>query len=248
MKWVPAKFGAEPKKMAILGGLALVLVYLVWSNLFSGGSSSQPPPSPQARALTPYAGVAPEPPSSAASAAPPRRQVANTTAARAATLEDFKPSMKRARLAASDPTQVDPTLRLDLLTRLQSAKFEGDMRSLFEFSQAPPPLAIREPAHINVGRASPFGPPPVTPPGSSSANTPPPAPPIPLKFYGFVNPARPDVKSAFFLDGEDILVAGEGETIHNRYRIVRIGVNSAVVEDTKYKNQQTLPLVAEEQG
>ncbi len=44
------------------------------------------------------------------------------------------------------------------------------------------------------------------------------------------------------------MVASEGQTIRNRYRIVRIGVNSAVVEDTQYKSQQTLPLAEEEKG
>jgi hypothetical protein len=234
MKFVPAKLAAEPKwKIAMLGGLGLVLVYLLWSNLSCGGSSSTP--ATQARAVTAEA-----PSSPVASAAPVRRQ----SASRTGSLEDFKPSMKRARLVASDPTQVDPTLRLDLLARLQSARFEGDMRSLFEFSQAA--LAqIKEPKPIHPGPTKPFGPQPLPPP---QVYVPPPPPPIPLKFYGFVNPARPDIKSAFFLDGEDIRVASEGETIRSRYRIVRIGVNSAVVEDTQFKNQQTLPLVAEEQG
>jgi hypothetical protein len=240
MNWVPKQLGAEPKKVAILGGLALVLVYLVWSNLFSSPSSSQPSPAPQAHVVTPYAGVSPEPPSTTASTEPVRRQAAPRTAA---SLEDFKPSFKRARLVATDPTHVDPTLRLDLLAKLQSARFEGSMRSLFEFSQTAP-LPVKEPKHIDVGPTRAFGPQPLPPPQAPPA--PPPPPSIPLKFYGFVNPARPDVKSAFFLDGEEILVATEGQTIRNRYRIVRIGVNSAVVEDTQFNNQQTLPLVAEE--
>ena len=73
------------------------------------------------------------------------------------------------------------------------------------------------------------------------------APPIPLKFYGFVNKTKVGDKRAFFLDGEDIVIAAEGDTIKKRYKIVRIGVNSAVVEDTEFKsnNQQTLPLEAE---
>ena len=53
------------------------------------------------------------------------------------------------------------------------------------------------------------------------------------------------MRRAFFLDGEDIVQAGENETIRNRYKIIRIGVNSAVVEDTVAKNQQTLPLAEE---
>ena len=38
--------------------------------------------------------------------------------------------------------------------------------------------------------------------------------------------------------------------VKKRYKILRIGVNSAVVEDTEFKsnNQQTLPLVAELAG
>jgi hypothetical protein len=56
---------------------------------------------------------------------------------------------------------------------------------------------------------------------------------------------RSNVRKAFFLDGEDIVQAGENETIHNRYKIVRIGVNSAEVEDTVAKNKQTLPLADE---
>jgi hypothetical protein len=245
MNWVPKQLGAEPKKVVALGGLALVLLYFMWSNLFSGGGSSQPSPT-QSHAVTPSASVAPAP---TAALAPQRRPIVHKSA-QSENLEDFKPSMKRARQIATDPTKVDPTLRLDLLAQLQRAKFEGNMRSLFEFSQAPPPpLTAKDPGRIIPGalRAGvPFGPQPLQPPPKPPP--PPPPPPIPLKFYGFVNPARPDIKSAFFLDGEEILVASEGQTIRNRYRIVHIGVNSAVVEDTQYKNQQTLKLVAEDQG
>jgi hypothetical protein len=65
-----------------------------------------------------------------------------------------------------------------------------------------------------------------------------------------VNPSKADSKRAFFLDGEDIVIASEGDVIKKRYKIVRIGVNSAVVEDTQFKsnNQQTLPLEAEMAG
>jgi hypothetical protein len=68
----------------------------------------------------------------------------------------------------------------------------------------------------------------------------PPPPPVPLKFYGFV--AGSDSRRAFFLQGEEIFVAAEGDIVQKRYKIVRIGLNSAVVEDTEHKHQQTLPL------
>jgi len=76
-----------------------------------------------------------------------------------------------------------------------------------------------------------------------------PAPPqIPLKFYGYINGQRGGIRQAFFLEGDDIFVAGENETIDKRYKVIRIGINSAVVEDTTNKNQQTLPLVEELPG
>jgi hypothetical protein len=40
-------------------------------------------------------------------------------------------------------------------------------------------------------------------------------------------------------------MAKEGETVKRRYRVVRIGVNSVVMEDTENKHQQTLPLAEE---
>jgi hypothetical protein len=83
--------------------------------------------------------------------------------------------------------------------------------------------------------------PPVTPPNPSP-------PPIPLKFYGYVGESQGPSKGAFFLDGEDIVVAGENDVIRSRYKVVRIGVNSAIVEDTATKNQQTLPLIEELPG
>jgi hypothetical protein len=82
---------------------------------------------------------------------------------------------------------------------------------------------------------------PTPPPG------PPPPPPITLKYYGFTSPSGAAAKTAFFLDGDDILIAKEGDTLKKRYKVVRIGVNSVVMEDTDSKRQQTLPL-AEEAG
>ena len=49
-------------------------------------------------------------------------------------------------------------------------------------------------------------------------------------------------------EGDEILTANEGEVIKHKYRIVRIGVNSVVVEDTDTKSQQTLPLAEEAVG
>jgi hypothetical protein len=77
---------------------------------------------------------------------------------------------------------------------------------------------------------------------------PPPPPPIMLKYYGYSSARGDNRKRAFFLDGDDILVAGEGEVVKKRYRVVRIGVNSVVMEDTQFKHEQTLPLQEEAAG
>ena len=74
------------------------------------------------------------------------------------------------------------------------------------------------------------------------------APPIPLKYYGFTNTKGEPRKKAFFLDGEDIIVAWEGETVKSRYKVVRVGVNSIEMEDTQFKSKQTLPLEPEPVG
>jgi hypothetical protein len=72
----------------------------------------------------------------------------------------------------------------------------------------------------------------------------PPPPPIPLKFYGFVTGSGP--RRAFFLNGDEIFVASEGDLVQKRYKIVRINVTSAVVADTQHEdNQQTLRLEAQ---
>jgi len=125
---------------------------------------------------------------------------------------------------------------------------EPGTRSLFEIGKEPAAVVkANDPGPIIVAKqfVGPQPPPPPPPPPPD-----PKAPPIPLKFYGFVNPSKATNKRAFFLDGEDIIIAGEGDMVKKRYKIVRIGVNSAVVEDTEFKtnNQQTLPLEAEMAG
>jgi hypothetical protein len=144
-----------------------------------------------------------------------------------------------------DLSVIDPTLKLDLMAKVRNVSIEGGSRSLFEFYTPPPPppppvvkpppIVPKTEAELKAAEAK-KGPPP-----------PPAPPPIPLKFYGLSGAMRSTVRRAFFLDGEDIVQAGENETIRNRYKIVRIGVNSAVVEDLVAKNQQTLQMVEEAQ-
>jgi hypothetical protein len=234
MNWKLAKFGAEPRKLAILAALLAVAGYFYFS---SRDSSSTVSATPTAPGVSPVGAIQKSPARPANRARPQDRALNNSNP------REFRPSLKN---TATDPSLIDPTLHLDALAKLREVQPEGGTRSLFEISAAPPAeLAKLEPPKIKLTPVGPVAPPP--PPG------PPPdpkAPPIPLKFYGFVNPSKAESKRAFFLNGEDIIIAGEGDLVNKRYKIIRIGVNSAVVEDTQFKsnNQQTLPLEAEMAG
>jgi hypothetical protein len=230
--------GAEPKKVAFLGGLLVFGGYLFYSNVLSHPSA--PPPRRSSGALS---HTSPQPPgedSYTAPAAPVNIRRA-TTSARAT--EEFRPSLKLRRGEQRiDPMTIDPTLRLDLLAKVQAVEMQGASRNLFAFSTPPPPPLPKEPkvpvkpVQVAGTKAEPSGPP-----------KPPPPPPIMLKYYGYSS-ARGAAKRAFFLDGDDILVASEGEVVKRRYKVVRIGVNSVVMEDTQFKHEQTLPLQEEAAG
>ncbi|MGA2879044.1 MAG: hypothetical protein ABSG13_08855 [Bryobacteraceae bacterium] len=233
MNLIPSKVGADPKKIAVLAGLVLVAGYFYFSNSNSGGGSGSTPIVSRA----PVATLATAPGSAVRPTFRSVQQSASST-------REFRPSLKPKDI---DTASIDPTLRLDLLAKVKTVGVDGGTRSLFEIAAAPPEeIKVKEPAKIAIARpfVGPEQPKPLEPAPE------PKAPPIPLKFYGFVNKTKVGDKRAFFLDGEDIVIAGEGDMIKKRYKIVRIGVNSAVVEDTEFKgnNQQTLPLEAELNG
>jgi hypothetical protein len=140
---------------------------------------------------------------------------------------------------------IDPTLRMDLLAKVQAVNIEGGRRNLF--SAGAPPLPPEPVVMARNKPIGPMGPQPAPPPPQAVTPVTPPPPPINLKYYGYSS-AKDNRKHAFFLDGDDILVAAEGETVKKRYRVVRIGVNSVVMEDTQFKHEQTLPLQEEAAG
>jgi hypothetical protein len=240
------KFGAEPKKVAILAGLLLAAVVLYFINS-SGSSSGGSSNSAVSTAPRPLPGL----PTTAART--PGRQPSIARASGRQSLEgristqEFRPTLKPKE--PIDPSRVDPTLRLDLLAKVKNVQPDGGSRSLFDFGPAPAPEAAKiekvAPVHPGIQAAKIIGPVQPKPP---APKVDPPPPPIPLKFYGYTASARQGPKRAFFLEGEDIFVAAEGDVIKSRYKIVRIGVSSAVVEDTSNKHQQTLPLEQEQVG
>ena len=87
-------------------------------------------------------------------------------------------------------------------------------------------------------------PPPITqppPPPKTETREPPPPPPIELKFFGFASkPGEP--KRVFLSQGEDVFVAGEGDIVDRRYKILRISPTSVEVEDVLNNHRQEIQL------
>jgi hypothetical protein len=236
----------EPKKLAALGALVLV-AGAVW---FFNRSSGEPAASASRTAATRPSPVTARNVELANAVEAPRANVSRSGRAAASGSQEFRPTLKpRDPNERVDPASIDPTLQLDRLARLRAVTLTGGQRSLFDFTNAPPPKPKTPEPKLDFDKIkkvaqqtpqAPAGPPPPPPK--------PPPTPIPLKFYGFTDPKRAGLKRAFFLDGEDIVVASEGDLIKKRYKVIRIGLSSAVLEDTEQKDQQTLPLVAELNG
>ncbi len=234
------KLGADKKRLAMLGGLILIGGYVLWSNVLSSDSSST-----SAGASTPApVALAPVP------AANSTRQtdIARLAARRNRTQRpaEWNPTYPDPKTVANAEI-VDPTLRLDLLSKVQQVEISGSQRNLFQFGEAAKPATPLTPLPSvkKIDLAKQQNMPPPAPPGPPPA---PVAPPISLKYYGYSSVKASTHKRAFFLDGEDIIVASEGELIKRRYRLVKIGVNSVTMEDTQFKTEQTLPLAQELAG
>jgi len=130
---------------------------------------------------------------------------------------------------------LDPTLKLDLLAAVEQTQYEGNGRNIF-VSQAevtiPSPVA---PGHTDARAAQEVQ-------NAYRVPTPPPPTPIPLKFFGFAS-RRGEQKRIFLSEGEDVFVAGEGEIVDRRYKVIRITPNSVEMQDVVNSGPpQNIPL------
>ncbi len=146
------------------------------------------------------------------------------------------------------PTQqaqsLDPTIRLDLLRSVEEIKYQGTGRNIFraEVDAPPPTPKVDQDLRCKVTPDAPGC------PGYDPCKTNPTIKgcpgykePINLKFFGFAN--RPGERKRVFLSqGEDVFIAGEGDTVNRRYRVMHIGVNSVDIKDVLNDNTQTIPL------
>ncbi len=140
-----------------------------------------------------------------------------TSASRVTATARGKSSSKKSRAE-----NLDPTLQLRLLASSEQITYEGSGRNIFVSQAEPIPIPLKngtagggpakEETHI-------YTPPP-----------PPPAQPIPLKFFGFASrPGEP--KKIFLSKDQDVFIAGEGEIVDRRYKVVHISGSSVEIQD-----------------
>jgi hypothetical protein len=130
---------------------------------------------------------------------------------------------------------LDPTLRLDLLAASEQTVYEGSGRNIF-VSRAEE-VVIPKPIAPGVAEAQ---------AEAIKYHTPnvPQAPPIPLKFYGFASSVG-EPKKIFLKMGEDVWVAGEGEIVDRRYKVIQITPTSVSIQDMVYSSPpQNIPLTS----
>src|SRR5579863_448750 len=128
------------------------------------------------------------------------------------------------------PLGVDnPALRLDILKRFLALEYKGVHRSIFSAALPPPPAPPPSPQPVNVVPIQPAGPPPLT---------------VDAKYFGYVSDFCGNHPRAFFStsSGEDIIIAGEGDTFLGRFRVVHLTNTTADVEEVSTGRRATLTL------
>jgi hypothetical protein len=138
---------------------------------------------------------------------------------------------QRAARAGEASTEV-AGLRLEAL-KAEREQLQEAERNPFRFRPKPPPP-----------------PPPVTRPlpraeavAQPVPTGPPPPPPIPLRFIGFVDAAGPTGRVGILSDGRGNVFQGkEGDIIEGRYRVLRVGTDSAELVYLDGRGRQTIRL------
>ena len=112
------------------------------------------------------------------------------------------------------PIGVDnPQLHNDAVGRARKTEYKGSGRNPFSRELPTPPQRKESKKDPPVVPSVPLAPVVITPTVS----------PLPVKFFGYGTVPNSLSRRAFFTDGEDVYIVGEGEVLLNRFRILRIG-------------------------
>jgi hypothetical protein len=152
-----------------------------------------------------------------------------TSAPATQTLRTSPRRLAKGQKAQAATLNLDPRLRLDLLKSSEQITYAGTGRNIFlsqEEAPIPKPVA---PARLDEAAKL------------AQQQLPPPPPPIQLKFFGFAN--KPGQPRRVFLDkGQDVFIAGEGDIVDRRYKVLRIGPTSIELQDVLNNNRQSIPI------
>ncbi len=157
-----------------------------------------------------------------------------TAPAQAASTAAAHPAMRRlpsGKMVPISEPRLDPTLDLNLLAQSEDIKYAGNGRNIFVAGSLPTIDKPKRPGVTDKNQQAEIHmPPPVPPP-----------PPINLKFFGFANKPG-EAKRVFLVQGEDVFIAGEGDIVDRRYRVLRISNTAVEMEDVLNNNRQSIPL------
>ena len=203
------KIGAENRKKLIFGtALAVVAVLLFVRMIFDSSA-----------------------PSTASASVPSATQPGATAPAKESRLAAHKAAVK-----SRVNSDLDPSLRTDLLRSSEDVAYSGTGRNIFK---AEPDLPPPPPIPVCAQLGGPSGGLPWC--SGIGPNKPPPPPPINLKFFGFASkPGEP--KQVFLSQGDDIFIAKEGDIVDRRYKVVQIKTASVLIEDVLNNNTQEIAL------
>jgi hypothetical protein len=129
-----------------------------------------------------------------------------------------------------------PRIGLDRLTQMPPPVRVG-IRDIFDFGPPPTPPPTPIPAATPTPVVAAASPTPVPTPAG-----PPPPPPVNVKYIGSVE-AEKGPKVAFFLtEQKEVLTGQVGDTVMNRFKVVRIGIESVDVQDLGSGQLRRIPL------
>jgi hypothetical protein len=106
------------------------------------------------------------------------------------------------------------------LGQTQKTEYKSNGRNIFTMTAVP--VAAQNTQAVKPVRAS-YGP-PIPPP--------PPAATLPMKFFGYGSLPSNGPRLAFLMDGEEVRIVAEGETVLNHIRITHIGNDKIEFVDT----------------
>jgi hypothetical protein len=149
----------------------------------------------------------------------------------------FRPAASSANAPSADetfaPVNVDnPALRMDILKRFLELQYKGSHRNIFSATAPPPPIPVPVKTTENVLPAPtpvPSGPPPLN---------------VDAKYFGYASDAKGNHRRAFFAtaNNEEVVIAGEGDTVLGRFRVLRLTSTTADVEEIASGRHATMTI------